>query len=245
LEFVPKTIICVSKDLKNYYNGNDKYIVIPNGFNLNINYDKNNKKIIRKAHKINNNEVVFGIASTFAPWKGIEFLIEGFYNALLKIETQNIKLLIAGSVDKDSNNYSYFLKLKKIVNDLSLNDKVYFVGWQDNIYNFIDSCDVIVSSSISDSGGPESFGRTIIEAWLLKKPVIATRSGGPKYIINNFYNGIFVKEKDSLEITNAIIYLAQKEERRIKMGLNGYKSVKDKYDLNKISDKYNEIIQKL
>jgi glycosyltransferase involved in cell wall biosynthesis len=243
LEFVPNKIICVSKDLKEFYKGGDKYHVIPNGIEV---ITKRNNKFInyRKKYNINNEELVLGLASTFSRWKGIEYLIKGFYETQNKKNNFKGKIMIAGQAKKGSKEYKYYIQLKKLVNKLDIKDKVIFVGWTDNIYDFFRSCDVVVSSSTTDFGGPESFGRTILEAWSVKRPVISTNVGGPKEIVSHKIDGIKVEQKNVESLANAILFMQDKD-NRIKLGKNGYKKLLNKYNLERISRKYMTLIEKL
>lgn len=243
LYFFPNDIICVSKDLMKFYDSKDKHKVIPNGLEI---HKLNNKFNLsyRKNYNINN-EVVFGIASNFAEWKGIEYLIEGFIKTKNKIDNFNGKLFIAGTAEKGTKQWDYFINIKKMIKKSNFEEDIFLVGWVNDIYNFIYNCDVIVSSSIDEKGGPESFGRTIIEAWFLKKPVIVTNVGGPKYIVENKTDGIKVKQKSSRDLSKAIELLYKNEDQRKELGLNGYYKLKKEYSLNSITKEYRDIIKKL
>ena len=84
---------------------------------------------------------------------------------------------------------------------------------------------MVINSSISQYGGPETFGRTIIEAWSYKKPVIAFNVGGPKYIIDNGINGFLVEEKNVKELAEKINLLSNNSNLCKIFGNNGYNKV--------------------
>jgi glycosyltransferase involved in cell wall biosynthesis len=90
---------------------------------------------------------------------------------------------------------------------------------------------MVCNTSISDHGGPETFGRTIIEAWSYEKPVIAFSVGGPKFIIDNNINGLLINEGDILGLANAINTLNNNnnESLRKKLGESGRTKVKDEF----------------
>ncbi len=60
---------------------------------------------------------------------------------------------------------------------------------------------IVVSCSTS-----EGFGRTLIEAILLKIPIIHTNTGTPKEIFKNYENGLAYKLYDELNLSDKIIY---------------------------------------
>jgi glycosyltransferase involved in cell wall biosynthesis len=242
----PKKIICVSEDLKQYYITNNhakKYKVIPNG--LDINKIKEEYSLKYRRRYANENEFLIGIASNFARWKGIEYLIQAFYRLDSSTRNCNGKLLIAGSAKEWTDSYKYYEELKALVEKLGLSERVVFLGWIDDIHTFFYNCDVIVSTSITDYGGPESFGRTIMEAWGVKKPVVVTNVGGPKYIVDNNINGIKTPEKDYINLFEKLDKLNKNEKLRLKLGEKGYEKLLDIYSLSNVTNQYDYLIQKI
>lgn len=230
---IPFKIVCVSEVLKNFYMGNEKYIVIPDSLDINQ----------VKCNEIKKNKIfTIGIASNFSRWKGIEYLVSGFKEFKKEINSDNIKLIIAGKPLTDGENKIYYDEIKDLAKD---EKNIEFFGWCDNIYDFINQCDVIVSSSVSSHGGPESFGLTILEAWALKKAVIATNVGGPKELIENYKDGILVEEKSSQDIKNALIFLYKNREILFSLGENGYNKLINSYILEKNVIKYKNLINEL
>ena len=242
-DFIPNKIISNSKNLKKYYNDNDKYVVIPNGMNLKIIKEKYTL-IYREKFDIEDDEIVFGIASNFARWKGIDYLIKGFYETQKENNSFKAKILIAGE-PKGNDNHKYYLELKELVKNLGLDEQIIFIGWIDDILEFFYNCDIIVSSSISDFGGPESFGRTIIEAWAVKKAIIVTDVGAPKNIVEDNISGLKVKEKDPNSIKNAILQFYNNRNLIKQFGEIGYKIVKEKYNLQYAINQYRREIEEL
>ena len=100
----------------------------------------------------------------------------------------DVTLQIAGaSKDRD-----YLVKLKTLAESSGVADQITFLGLlsrQDTV-KLIQQGHALVSSSYT-----ESFGVTLIEALACGKPVVATRSGGPEYFINE-NNGLLVPVGD-------------------------------------------------
>ena len=94
----------------------------------------------------------------------------------------------------------------------------------------------VVSSSISEFGGPETFGRTIIEAWSYKKAVISFNVGGPKYIIDDKVNGFLVEEKNTEEMARKMRCLYEHKDICQKMGEKGYLKVKSMYSIENLKN---------
>ncbi|MFW6008253.1 MAG: glycosyltransferase family 4 protein [archaeon] len=236
-------IICVSLDLKNYYSNknNSRYMVINNGFKLD-NKQSNYSLKYRFNYDLKNSFII-GVASNFARWKGIEYLIEAFKKLNDNKKKEPVALLIAGSTKLGTDANKYYNELNDLVLNLGLCNKVIFTGWIDNINEFFYNCDVIVSCSVSDYSGPESFGRTIIEAWCNKKPVIVTNVGGPKYIVDNNINGIKVLEKDVNDLYKALAKIYKNKKLRFKLARNGYNKYLKEFTLNSVVKKYDKILK--
>jgi glycosyltransferase involved in cell wall biosynthesis len=122
-------------------------------------------------------------------------------------------------------------------NYLGVGDHVHTIGYVQNEdkRNLFKSCDMVCVPSRN-----EPFGIITLEAWAAAKPVVATNVGGPREIIENFYNGIKVYQYPE-SIAWGIKYLfgdpTGMSIRR--MGRNGKNSVKE-YTWEEIAKKYLE-----
>ncbi|MFG1417582.1 glycosyltransferase [Xanthobacter sp. V0B-10] len=80
----------------------------------------------------------------------------------------------------------------------------------------------VLVTSISDNGGPETFGRSIIEAWAHGRPVIAFAAGAPARLIRHEVDGLLVDEGDVAGLAEAMIRLHRDPELAERLGRNGY-----------------------
>jgi len=142
-----------------------------------ISIDFNQFIVNRKREKFSNN-ITFGFAGRFSKEKGIEYLIDAFY--LLSKKNKNIKLLLAGD--------GPFIKnIKNKVLKLGLKDQIHFLGWVNNISEFLNKIDVLILPSLSE-GTP----RIILEAYYHEVPVIGTNVGVIPEIVKNGETGFLV-----------------------------------------------------
>jgi len=125
---------------------------------------------------------------------------------------------------------------------LGVGDNVHTVGYvhSQEKYNLFKSCDMVCIPSRN-----EPFGIITLEAWASAKPVVATNVGGPREIIENFYNGIKVYQSPD-SIAWGIKYLLGDPtgESIRQMGLNARKSVRQytwKQTAKRYLDIYDEI----
>jgi len=120
---------------------------------------------------------------------------------------------------------------------LGVGEHVHTIGYVQNEdkHKLFKACDMVCVPSRN-----EPFGIITLEAWAAAKPVVATNVGGPREIIENFYNGIKVYQHPE-SIAWGIKYLfgdpTGMSIRR--MGRNGKNSVKE-YTWEEIAKKYLE-----
>lgn len=93
-------------------------------------------------------------------------------NAASKLDKSKYQLFILGEGEEREN-------LQNLITQNQLENNVYLIGNKSNPYVDIKQCDLLVSSS-----GWESFGLTILEAMILKTPVLSTNTVGARFLLN-------------------------------------------------------------
>lgn len=166
----PKLIISVSKvvhnDMQMLFKFKNNNVVIYNPFNL---------KEIENLSKEKVNEFVFCGDKKYVVSVGRLISIKRNYDLLVILSKlpSSVELLFIGSGRE-------LKKLKYQAMELGISSRVYFLGWVQNPYKYIKHSDVLVCSSES-----ESFGNTIVEAFICQVPVVSTDCGGPAELIGN------------------------------------------------------------
>ena len=92
-------------------------------------------------------------------------------------------------------------------------------------------CFCVVVASVSHSGGPETFGRTVIEAWSHGKPVVAFAAGGVRHLIEHEHDGLLVEEGDERGLAEALWRLRSNPEFAACLGARGREKVLRDYEL--------------
>jgi glycosyltransferase involved in cell wall biosynthesis len=82
-------------------------------------------------------------------------------------------------------------------------------------------CRAVLVTSVSDHGGPETFGRTIAEAWAHGRPVIAFAVGAPGHLIRHGEDGLLIAEKDVEGLAEAMLRLHREPDFANRLGANG------------------------
>jgi glycosyltransferase involved in cell wall biosynthesis len=134
------------------------------------------------------NDALFGIFGRIVEWKGITDFVR--VAAIVCKENPNAKGFIVG--DYSDGNPAYWDEIKKLIRTYGLESRVILTGYRKDIPSLMKRMDVVVHLSIT----PEPFGMVLIEAMAMKKPVIATRIGGPLDIVEEEMTGFLVDPGD-------------------------------------------------
>lgn len=220
-KFLNKTLMIKNK-YSVIYNGVDSQKIsklskkpIPNYYN---------KLLIRKSTKI------FTIAR-LEKQKDILTILEAF--KLLRDQYSNIDLYIIGEGSQKA-------ELINQVKNLSLTKNVHFLGWQNNIYPFLKQSDILIHSSFF-----EGFGRTIVEAMVLGKPVISTNSPfGPAEILGYGRFGILIPVNNPKELVESVGKLIKNRQLMKKYSRLSLERVKE-FELSDCLRKYEDLFANL
>jgi glycosyltransferase involved in cell wall biosynthesis len=146
--------------------------------------------------------------------KGVEYLIKAM--ELINLNKIDIILNIVGTGPDEQ-------RLKKMVNDLGLDERVKFLGPKYGVqkYQLLLMSQIVVIPSIW-----ESFPIVMLEALALGKPIIASNVGGIPYIIEDGKNGYLVDVGDFEGIANRIVLLMNDEQSRMDISENNLELAK-------------------
>ena len=160
---------------------------------------------------INDNDFVVGTMGRFKNdhHKRFSDLIEAF--AAFSENKHNVKLLMVGGTEE------YQLKYRQLAEELKVTDKIIFAGYQSDVTLFYQLMDVFALVSAY-----EAFGLVLAEAMLNRLPVLATRVGGMKYIVDDKETGYLVERYNVEEIAEKMEVLYLNKNHLTEMGEKGY-----------------------
>ena len=137
-----------------------------------------------------------------------------------------------------------------LVNDLELEDSIYFTGTQNETLPFYQQADIIAMPSYA-----EGLPLVLLEAMACKSTIVATAIGGITDVIikkdpveipkNNFCiceNGILVLPGDIDGLTNALEQLIQNPQLRDKLSQKAYETIQASYTLDKVILRYLDLL---
>jgi len=197
----------VGDDLaKNFYSPRNKLKTIYNG----IDFDRINSLSQEAVDHQWFKESIPVILSVgrLAGLKNHALLIDAFKELTEHIDC---RLVIIGKGPRES-------LLRALVKELSIEEKVLFLGFQENPYKYMRNSSVFVLPSLY-----EGFSLVILEAMVSRVPVVSTNcQSGPGEIIENGKSGILIPVNDRAALVSAMRdLLSDREKRRklIEMGL--------------------------
>lgn len=214
----------------------DKVFTIYNGIDV-----KNVPKTIKKEDflkkygiETDENTVVVGILARLHPVKGVDVFLRGAKKVLE--QRDDVIFLIGGDgIEKDN--------LIELANDLGISEKVYFLGFIEKPYDFLNSLDINTITSFS-----ESFTYTILEGGILKKPIVASNVGGLNDLVIENKTGLLFEAGNEELLCQKLLKLIDNKEMRTRFGNNLYQSICDKFSSSKMADKqisiYKEILSR-
>ena len=169
------------------------------------------------------------LGQLYAP-KGVHFLVDAF--AQVAKTFPKAKLYLIG--DPGIAEYAHYVdELRARVDALGIADRVVFTGWRQDALAIAKQMTILVHPSMS-----EGFGRAVLEAMALGKPVIACAVGGLREAIQDGQNGFLVPPGDTEAIAARLRLLLSNAALRARMGRAARETVERDYQ---ISDKLDEL----
>jgi glycosyltransferase involved in cell wall biosynthesis len=132
-------------------------------------------------------------------WKGQDVVIEAC--GVLHDRGRSVECILVGSAF--ATDIHVESGLRDLVEALGLTDAIRFLGQRSDVAELVADADIaVVPSKV-----PEPFGKTVIEAMALGRPVIASAGGGPSEVIRDGVDGLLVPPGDPVALADAIVRL--------------------------------------
>jgi glycosyltransferase involved in cell wall biosynthesis len=219
---ISKKVIFVSEDMRQKlvkHNSGEKYIVVHNGIHI--------YKDIKYSNPNTFSTVCF--IGKLTPRKNVHLLIESMAQVVQK---HPVSLLIIGDGEEE-----YIKKLQQIIELRGIEKSIHFLGHQKDVLLFLMQSHLLVLPSDN-----ESFGLVILEAYSVKRPVIATKVGGIPEIVVHDQTGLLIPTNDIEALSNALMKLLTQPELCIKMGEAGYHLLKNNFTVQQNIEQIEKII---
>jgi glycosyltransferase involved in cell wall biosynthesis len=156
---------------------------IPTGIDPSL-YNPNiyNFKECRGKFDFADNQIVIGILAVLRQFKRHDLFLEMAKDLIKLYPNKKLLFIIAGNGPQKNN-------IQKRINDLKINSNVRMLGHTNNVPEFLMAIDILVLSSDSKEGVPQS----VMQGLFMNKPIVATSSGSTKDLL----------VEDSFKLVNA------------------------------------------
>jgi len=177
--------------------------------------------------KISHATFAIGTICRLTKEKGADHLLKAI--ALAQEFIPHLELVVIGDGPEKKN-------LVWVAKKLGIGQKVKFVGFQENVIDWINNFEIFVLPTREK----ESFGLVLLEAMARGKPVVATSVGGIPEVVEDKVTGLLVPPKDSTTLGDALIYLYTRPDKRKEMGERGRERVQKLFTLERMVEEYME-----
>jgi len=233
--YIARRVICVSesfrREVQQLYNVPvDKMNVIYNGVDPSRFDSAANTRSVRKRYAIDRGDRMVLFAGRLTRQKGPDVLLEAVPSVLARHPAT--KVVFAGDGHLRSG-------LQERAQRLGLEPHTRFVGHQTGaeLVSLFKSADVVCVPSRN-----EPFGIVILEAWSARKPVVATRNGGPAEFVRHQTNGLSVAD-DCGSISGGINTVLSDRPAARRMGYAGRREVEAHFCWDRIAAQTEEVYE--
>lgn len=215
----------------------EKIFYIGNGINIKrFNPEKHKKNsLLKKKLNIPLDCFVIGVISRLVEEKG---LVE-FLDAAERISENFLKVYFVVIGERLASDHNTNIDTKIFKSKKKIGDRIKFLGYRKDIPELLSILDLFCSPSWR-----EGMPRSIIEAMMMEKPVLATNIRGSRELIVNQQTGVLVPVASCISLEKGMIEFINNNKKCRQFGKDGRKRALKLYDENKIVDLQIKIIKK-
>jgi len=226
-------VICVSDSYLKYVIGQNlkpkKAYRVYNGLDVEKFeglYSPEQREIIRQEFKVDKEKFFIGMVGNIDYWKGQLILVKAIH--LITKKFNNIKVVLVGKTAIGADKYEN--DIRTYISDNGLKDIILLTGYRSDIPALLNAFDIFVHASVE----PEPFGRVILEAMAMKKPIVATNSGGTAEQLVNGESGLLVPMGDEHAMAHAISTYLVDMKHAEQIGFNGWLRLKENFSIQRM-----------
>lgn len=213
-------VIALSSAIKKEIQALDSHIpvnIIPSAFSA---MDVNMENVIQIKTRFAGKFLAGHVGALDEEHKGQSLIIE-LARKVQKSHPEILFILVGGGKDE-----SY---LKNLAQGLT---NVHFVGFVENVYDYIAAFDLFLFPSKN-----EGLGSTLLDAMYLQKPILASAVGGIVDLIENGKNGLLFPSGDLDSFTREFLRLYNDEDLRTSLAKSAAAKIED-YSPENMANKY-------
>jgi mannosylfructose-phosphate synthase len=168
--------------------------------------------------------------------KGHDLLLHAFAR-VLEAEPEMNLVIGGGSPNPRERERGVIRRMHEIVAEHGMEKRVHIIGYvpDELMAPYYRQAVMFVLPSLF-----EPFGMTSLEAMACGVPVVASKFGGIRNVINSGENGLLVNPEDPQEFSAAILKILRDQELASQLGHEGYKTIQKHYSWEAIARRHLE-----
>lgn len=174
---------------------------------------------------------IIGNIGRLSEQKGMRYFLKAIPDIIRRYPESRFAVVGNGEEEK---------MLRTLTKELSIERFVWFAGYRTDVQNLMSQMDLIVLSSLW-----EGMPLTPLEAFSVRKTVIATAIDGTVEIIRDSENGYLIPPMDPLAIAEKVIDLIEHPEKKRSLETEGYYTFLQKFNFETFSEKMQRYYQSL
>jgi glycosyltransferase involved in cell wall biosynthesis len=190
----------------------DRLIVLYNGVDTDQFSPAINGDSVRREWHAHESDILIGCVARLTAWKGQDLLIDAF--GQVAKDFPQAKLVLVGSPVFDNDLFER--RLRKMVADLQLQDRVIFAGFRWDLPQVLAALDIFAHASIEKDTSPLA----VVSAMAAGKPIVTTQVAGVAELFTQDVDGILVPPKETRALAVALGAMLENPERRRVLGEN-------------------------
>ncbi len=227
-------IIAVSEDIKKHYAKlylDKKLVVVRNAINVEKVYPAKLKEEIKQELSLDKDSFVIGSAGRLVPIKGYDVFLK--MAKIILDRNPNVVFVLVGDGPLLGD-------LKALAGSLGITNSVRFIGYKNDIYNYLNMMDIFVLASLS-----EGIPSIILEAAALKIPIVSTAVGGIPEILKDNVSARLVQAGDEKLLAQVCMGLVDDYKYAKKLADTAKNNILENFDIKKTVYKIKEVYSSL
>lgn len=165
-----------------------------------------------------------GMIGNIKQWKGQTVVIRAM--GLLGDEFPRLTCVFVG--DSSPADAAYRREVEALIDDLGLRGRVLVTGYRTDVANCVAALEIQIHASVA----PEPFGRVLLEAMALSKPLVASGGGAVPEIVVDGETGLLFEPGDAGSLATALRSLLAEPTRAESMGRAGRRRLEKEFSIS-------------
>jgi glycosyltransferase involved in cell wall biosynthesis len=222
-------VLCISQaaydNLRGHgFDGANLHIV-PNGLDPDEVRPARSPEDVRAALGITADRPVIGVVGNVREWKGQEILIRAL--PAIRARVPGIVCLLIGTATEGD--AGYMARINARIATDRLEPQVFLTGYTTCVADYLQIMDVAVHTSIT----PEPFGRVLLEAMAMRKPVVGSGDGAVPEIVVDGVTGYTFTPGDPDALADRVLDVLLDPARARAFGDAGYRRLLDEFHIDR------------